>query len=637
MTISAIPSFSPPVARAPAHSVASAAAPAPATVTVGDVLDGENASSAATKGLYKGSDDAFYIDSANLAAGANLTAGKILLTSKGKNWSSGKAEAIGLRVVAGGYEVMLKTGSGAKASYSVQSFSSAGEAAGKPQKLTTVGMLNAETSFDQDFSGDSSKGDVVASIADATDGGGVATDIGLYKLTSGRFAIDLDSKAVADPTGGSVIYLTSKGKSWSPGKAEALAVRQTDDGFEVLLKTGSGEKTKYSLQAFDATGALSGKAVKLDYPKLVVKESVFKQDFNADGVQGDYVTQVIDNADINAVAGLYKTKAGYYGVGAANLSTGSQSTLTYLESKGKIWSPGKATPVSLQVDGEGLLRVAARTGSGAKAKVAEAVFSATGVAVGKVATIKSEQLSQKEIAFDDDLNGDAKIGNSAFKIEVDYSGDAAYKSYFVEAAQRWSQIIVGDLPNVGNIDDLKISATIAADDGPGGRLGFARPLLTRNNSQGGLPYTGEMSFDSADMASMAANKSLAGVILHEMGHVLGLGTLWGTKGLLDQANGSFQFGGSTYYSRYTGTYALGEYKALPNGNKTATYVPLEDDTTLFAGGSLGSHWKESVFNSELMTPAANGGLAISRMTVGSLKDLGYDVVFGTADSYTVGA
>ena len=35
-----------------------------------------------------------------------------------------------------------------------------------------------------------------------------------------------------------------------------------------------------------------------------------------------------------------------------------------------------------------------------------------------------------------------------------------------------------------------------------------------------------MSFDTADLARMEADGSLTDVILHEMGHVLGFGTLW---------------------------------------------------------------------------------------------------------------
>jgi hypothetical protein len=41
-----------------------------------------------------------------------------------------------------------------------------------------------------------------------------------------------------------------------------------------------------------------------------------------------------------------------------------------------------------------------------------------------------------------------------------------------------------------------------------------------------------MQFDTADLASMQANGTLNDVITHEMGHVLGIGTIWTAKGVL---------------------------------------------------------------------------------------------------------
>ena len=35
-----------------------------------------------------------------------------------------------------------------------------------------------------------------------------------------------------------------------------------------------------------------------------------------------------------------------------------------------------------------------------------------------------------------------------------------------------------------------------------------------------------MSFDTADLAQIEADGSLVRVIMHEMGHVLGIGTIW---------------------------------------------------------------------------------------------------------------
>ena len=75
------------------------------------------------------------------------------------------------------------------------------------------------------------------------------------------------------------------------------------------------------------------------------------------------------------------------------------------------------------------------------------------------------------------------------------------------------------------------------------------------------PTTEIMRFDSADVAQMAANGTLTAVIMHEMGHVLGLGTLWQNLGLRNGYN-------------YTGAHALAEYRAL-TGNPNATSIPLE--------------------------------------------------------------
>jgi hypothetical protein len=42
-----------------------------------------------------------------------------------------------------------------------------------------------------------------------------------------------------------------------------------------------------------------------------------------------------------------------------------------------------------------------------------------------------------------------------------------------------------------------------------------------------------MSFDTADLDRMEADGCLQDVILHEMGHVLGFGTLWSLMDLMD--------------------------------------------------------------------------------------------------------
>lgn len=213
---------------------------------------------------------------------------------------------------------------------------------------------------------------------------------------------------------------------------------------------------------------------------------------------------------------------------------------------------------------------------------------------------------------------------SQFSIEVVYGGDAAYQSYFEEAAAFWSRVIVGNLPSVGAVDDLRIVASIEFIDGVGGTLGSASPTLLRSSSL--LPYQGEMRFDTADMAGMLSNGILTRVILHEMGHVLGLGTLWELKSFNTDGNGDV-------VAQYTGSKALQAYQEL-SGDFGAAYVPLE---TTGGAGTAFVHWSETVFDRELMTGYAESGgsMPVSTLTVAALEDLGYVVNYTAAESYTL--
>ena len=78
---------------------------------------------------------------------------------------------------------------------------------------------------------------------------------------------------------------------------------------------------------------------------------------------------------------------------------------------------------------------------------------------------------------------------------------------------------------VQTVKGIVIFAQVTAIDGVGGILGSAGPCLIRNNTL--LPIVGAMQFDAVDMASMVASGVLNGVVLHEMMHTLGFGTIWG--------------------------------------------------------------------------------------------------------------
>jgi hypothetical protein len=129
-----------------------------------------------------------------------------------------------------------------------------------------------------------------------------------------------------------------------------------------------------------------------------------------------------------------------------------------------------------------------------------------------------------------------------------------------------------------------------------------------------------MQFDSADLATMAANGTLYYVVLHEMGHVLGIGTLWNEFGLK-----------SDFYN-YVGQNALAEYRRI-SGNPSATSIPLE---TTGGSGTAGVHWSEAVFGNEVMTGYISPpSMPLSSMSIASLRDLGYAVNWGAAEGYTM--
>src|SRR5437867_1857049 len=221
---------------------------------------------------------------------------------------------------------------------------------------------------------------------------------------------------------------------------------------------------------------------------------------------------------------------------------------------------------------------------------------------------------------------------SPFTIQVRFLGGltTAQKNAFKAAADRWTKVIVGDLPNVvvgGEvIDDVLIEAQGVAIDGPGQILGQAGPTRLRPASAGAsafLPAKGKMQFDTADLAAMQSAGTLNDVITHEMGHVLGIGTIWTIKGLLAGAN--------TTNPTFTGANAKKEFGKL-KGTGPAV-VPVEN---MGGPGTANSHWRESVFRNELMTGFVGAaGNPMSRMTVASLKDLGYVVDFTKADPYTL--
>ena len=202
---------------------------------------------------------------------------------------------------------------------------------------------------------------------------------------------------------------------------------------------------------------------------------------------------------------------------------------------------------------------------------------------------------------------------------------AVQQAAFATAAARWGRIISADVPAVvidgETIDDVRIDAAGERIDGPGSILGQAGPVDLRPGSF--IPATGVMSFDSADLEQLEDDGSLVSVIVHEMGHVLGFGTIFDRVDLIIGAGGNDP--------QFTGANATREYAALLGAGARPRSVPLAN---VGGPGTRDGHWREEVFAHELMTGFLDiGANPISRVTIGAFEDLGYRVDYAAADAY----
>lgn len=227
-----------------------------------------------------------------------------------------------------------------------------------------------------------------------------------------------------------------------------------------------------------------------------------------------------------------------------------------------------------------------------------------------------------------------------YQIELRFTrGDPtpAQRAAFENAVNRWGQLILGDLPDIPvnqppaasgcfpalneTIDDLVIYVVLEPIDGPGGILGQAGPCLIRND--GGFPIVGLMQFDPPDLITLENDGRLEAVILHEMGHVIGMPFLWNRNNLsIGRGGGDPHFIGPTALSVFPTLFG-------PTNLYTGTPVPLENTG---GGGTRDSHWRESVLRNELMTGFINAGSnPLTALSVVSLRDVGYVVNDALAD------
>ena len=175
---------------------------------------------------------------------------------------------------------------------------------------------------------------------------------------------------------------------------------------------------------------------------------------------------------------------------------------------------------------------------------------------------------------------------------------------------------------------------------------------TTDASDNVYPTSGKISFSADYYQSISTdtrddgNSTFYFVVLHEIGHVLGIGPLFGYN---NSPHVSYVENGVTKYY-YIGTNGLREYRNYFN-NQSLVGIPIEDDGET---GTVNVHPEEGSngsltydirdinghfhggLNTELMTGWVEGGttmMPLSRITIGMLDDIGYEVDYLQADVY----
>ena len=217
------------------------------------------------------------------------------------------------------------------------------------------------------------------------------------------------------------------------------------------------------------------------------------------------------------------------------------------------------------------------------------------------------------------------------------------RSRLREHADRWARIVEGSDPqNIAwepgvircggleydfqhdVVDDVVVLVSVrgSLEDGrPGIRsqvCGF------RDSSK--LPLIGALTLYLDGLSESDADD----LILHGLGHMLGFGNSWPRLGLLhDPASRS-----EGADPHFVGAGAIATFVAAGGAAYRGRKVPVEDDT---AWGTVDTHWRESVFGTELMSSGLREGVSdqLSAVTIQSLADIGYTVDVEEADAFVL--
>ena len=217
---------------------------------------------------------------------------------------------------------------------------------------------------------------------------------------------------------------------------------------------------------------------------------------------------------------------------------------------------------------------------------------------------------------------------------------------------KWNDIITA-LPQPHITYNTKLTININIGPMDANTLGYTQIDDYYYDGASSRPYvikTGTVVFNESLVSTLKSqirngngNKStFYYMLLHELGHVFGLGALFSGNNIQISSGGT---------SWYNGANGVREYKSYFPQYTNLTYIPIENDG---GGGTAGVHLEEGnegsasnnnrsyngVFHPgldhELMTGWSDGisyPLPLSRITIACMEDLGYSVDYTKAEFY----
>ena len=196
-----------------------------------------------------------------------------------------------------------------------------------------------------------------------------------------------------------------------------------------------------------------------------------------------------------------------------------------------------------------------------------------------------------------------------YKFTQDWSGNCGDQPYEIPSGERIDdlRIYVGSVERMGDVRIHVANEEVVYE--PNASAG---PLLLR---EAFLPVLGCVTVNLKSFDSLTSSYLLY-MWLHEMGHILGIGTaiMYESDFLQDSSDDP----------HFNGPRAIAAFDDAGGRDYTSAKVPVEKS---------GGHWRTPVLGDELMS--SSGISTLSAITIQALADLGYSVDVTQADPYTL--